>query len=130
MRRLWNRAVCTFVVGLIVSGRALAQDTCDASLKLQQNTIVFSATESDESTVKKWFCDSAFEKSASNSTGGISLSVPIQGVPVSFGASSSDSNASEKRRQFCADSSQMFSHQQAMYVVSQVLPDQVRLAQL
>jgi hypothetical protein len=83
--------------------------------------IVATASQSNyDVTVKEWFCSDRFYQHEKTRKGGAGVSVPIEGIPVKFGADWDNKDKITEREAFCSDSERTFNYFEAEAVLRQV----------
>jgi len=107
---------------ILCSGSSFAQDQCaDVLLLAAKNTFSFSSGHSISSAAKSFFCSDSFYSHVRNSSAGLSLTVPVEGIPFKVGGEGSNQDSTVLRERFCASSSSSFSEEEAMSLFSQVV---------
>lgn len=89
---------------------SFAQDCerCKDILALGQRVIRLSSGSDESEDTKNWFCSDQFEERLSSGSFRGGITVPIEGVPISFQAGSDNSESFRRREQFCSDQTRQF----------------------
>jgi hypothetical protein len=107
---------------ILWSSRLTAQpDQCRDVLVAAYNRLDLRQNASSSAAARSWFCSDQFFSDVSRHAAGGSLTVPIEGIPLSFGGNSQTQRATEARLQFCRSSNQAFTNQDALSIFSQVV---------
>ena len=91
----------------------LSKDLKNINIKFDTNNIA--------SATSDWFCSSDFEKRYNSGSGEVTIAIPIEGVPVSFGAGASFASAWQKRTDVCHAGSSKFSQSDIHYIYQEVV---------
>lgn len=109
----------------LTAGATFAQNSnncnaCRDVLALGQRVIKISSAGTRNEDTKSWFCSSEFESymRSSNFKGGIT--VPIEGVPVTFSANSDNREAHQRRAQFCSSDTRQFNQSDTFNIFEQL----------
>jgi hypothetical protein len=106
---------------ILTAGKSFSQDYCKDVLDAAYNRLSISSNQSSVSAAKNWFCSDNFFSDIKNFTASGSISIPIDGIPIKFGASGNDYSSLQKREQVCNSSSSYFSSDQALTIFKQVV---------
>lgn len=106
---------------ILTISKSFSQDYCKDVLDAAYNRLSISSNQSSVSAAKNWFCSDNFFSDIKNFTASGSISIPIEGVPIKFGASGNDYSSLQKREQVCKSSSNYFSSDQALTIFKQVV---------
>lgn len=88
---------------LVIAQGAHATDECAAVLAGgAQDSIVLQSRHQYASEATDFFCSDKFRSFVENNKGGFGLTLPIEGVPVTFGGDSRSDRAFTQRDTFCA----------------------------
>jgi len=87
-----------------------------------KNRISFNSGSAFASNMQAWMCSQRNSTSRSSNSGGLSVGVPIDGVPLQFGGNLSGSDANSWFNAHCDQKSQTMSDQQAESVSLALLP--------
>jgi len=100
---------------------------CDSVLQLSYRNS-FASTSDNVATYTKalWFCEASEESIVSESNAGLSITVPIEGVPVNFAPSFSTSDARQKKQQYCGSVTSSSFARQFLHVDQSVLDPAVK----
>jgi hypothetical protein len=97
---------CSTVVDADTAGLSVCLAPLNANLK----TFSWIKTDANNNVdLKSSFCSTTFETTYRHNTEGLSVTVPVYDVPLTFGGSNDNENNWEKRTHFCSDSSAHFS---------------------
>ena len=89
---------CLLIIFLSFSNKVNATSEPDDILKKGIfDTYHYQMTEQSAESFKQWFFSTDFEKEIKNNSTNLSVTVPIEGFPVTFGGSHETSDAWEKR---------------------------------
>lgn len=101
---------------------AAQQDLCrDVLVTAGKDLIVRRSSVSTELQVKDWFCSDKFEETLKKRDGSFKIGIPIEGVPIEFGATGSSQNSRKAREQFCSNSSKNFTYDAQDYIYSNLV---------
>lgn len=107
--RLSTFVVASFLLVLLEPRLPQAADVCLPLLALTGHDVTWvELDDTVERSSKSAFCDDRFLKREKESSFGLNVIVPIEGVPFNFGVDSTSGSALEARRKFCASSEKFF----------------------
>lgn len=94
---------------------------CDAVFADGSNDVyVLSSTSTVSSDAKKWFCSDAFVETTRKSAGSGGITLPVEGVMLTFGTESETDASYKARKQFCASQAASFDTKDSIFLAKKV----------